>query len=79
MICSISEDMPDVCPKREELRAAATELLELMGRLCSEQSKAIRENDHTRLAALDRKFEEAFGQKERAYGALEEHRKEHGC
>lgn len=68
----------DHCEEREELKANAVQalrdIIEFSGRLLN----AINADDlipH----ALDQDLENAVGSKERAFGALSQHRKDHGC
>jgi hypothetical protein len=42
-------------------------------------SMALEHRQENTLMELDRQIELEFGAKERAMGALEEHRREHGC
>lgn len=67
------------CILRAQLQKDATETLNRLIELNKQQIDALQENDETRLMALDQKMELAFGDKERAFGALREHTKEHGC
>ena len=50
-----------------------------LNRLTIEQIDCLKANDQKRLLALDKELETVFGEKERAFGALQEHSKEHGC
>lgn len=68
-----------VCPKRDELNKRALEVLRHLNRLTVEQMDCLKANDQRRLLALDKELEKQFGEKERAFGALQEHSKEHGC
>jgi hypothetical protein len=67
------------CPKREELQTAASAALSHMTELISGQLKALHDQDMQKLLTLDKELEQAFGAKERAFGALNEHTKDHGC
>ena len=67
------------CPKREELQTAASTDLGHMTKLISGQLKALQDHDMQKLLTLDKELEQAFGAKERAFGALNEHTKDHGC
>ena len=68
------------CSKRDELMLAATQALERMKALIEQQITVLHEGEgQSKLMSLDKDLEKAFGEKERAFGALAEHTKEHGC
>jgi len=67
------------CEKQNELRNAAHQILERIASLAREQVEAMEARDDDRLMAIDKQLETEFGAKERAFGALFEHRKEHDC
>jgi hypothetical protein len=67
------------CDKQQELRRAVASILERIDGLTKEQLDAIATGDDAKLMALDKKIELTFGEKERAFGALFQHRDEHGC
>jgi BMFP domain-containing protein YqiC len=71
--------MPEDCQEQEKLRQAVTDVLNRMDVLNRAQIEAIKTRDDERLMALDKELEAAFGQKQRLYGALFEHRNQHGC
>ena len=71
--------MPEHCEEQERLRQAVTEVLNRIDVLNRGQIEAIKTRDDERLMALDKELEAAFGQKQRLYGALFEHRNQHGC
>jgi hypothetical protein len=59
---------------------AATQALERMKALIEQQITVLHEGEsQSKLMSLDKDLEKAFGGKERAFGALAEHKKEHGC
>ena len=47
--------------------------------LTQEQMDAMTSGDDERLIKADKQLEAAFGEKERTFGALLDHRDEHGC
>ena len=67
------------CKRQDELRREALEILARISALTQEQLDAIKNRDDTKLLAADKKVEKAVGEKERTFGALREHRQEHGC
>jgi len=68
------------CTRREELTTAAAESLKRIKSLIEEQIAVLRQpGGQARLLELDRELEKAVGEKERGFGALTEHTKEHGC
>jgi hypothetical protein len=67
------------CHERDSLQRDATAALQKIIDLTKQQITAIHDDDQTRLLALDKNLETAFGEKERSFGALHQHTKEHGC
>ncbi len=72
-------EIPPACPKREALQLAANVILQSLIDLTKQQIDALSVNDQSRLLTLDKHLEKKFGEKERAFGALRQHTKEHGC
>lgn len=68
-----------VCERQSQLRAEVNAILERIDRLNKEQMEALNERDDERLMQLDKQLELVFGEKERAFGALFQHREEHRC
>jgi hypothetical protein len=68
-----------MCPKKEELRREANQILDRVLSITKAQIEALQANDQAKLLSLDKDLELTFGSKERAFGALREHTKEHGC
>ncbi len=71
--------MTGVCPRQHELREAVNAILARIDQLNQGQMEALKAHDDQRLMQLDKQMELTFGEKERSFGALFEHRKEHGC
>ena len=67
------------CDEQETLRRLATTILHRIEQLMERQIAAMDACDDERLMALDKEIELAFGEKERAFGALLHHRDQHGC
>jgi hypothetical protein len=67
------------CPQRKELQDAAETALQCIKDLTSASIEALRAGDNVRLLALDKELELAIGDKERRFGALQQHTSEHGC
>jgi len=67
------------CPKQTELAQHASEILEHIVRTTHDQIEALKKNDQTELMKLDKQLELLFGEKERAFGSLGQHKKDHGC
>jgi hypothetical protein len=67
------------CAEREKLKTEAchaiNDIVEFSGRLLI----ALNSQDPTSFTPLDKDLENAVGAKERAFGALAQHRKDHGC
>ena len=67
------------CAAREALQVEASEILQHLIDLTKHQIIALAANDQQTLMRLDKQLELVFGEKERSFGALREHTKEHGC
>ena len=67
------------CSERDRLTEDAHNTLTEVIQLTQEQIAALQARDQEKLLAADRGLELAFGKKERAFGALQQHTKEHGC
>ena len=67
------------CNIRKELAEAAQETLRQITKLTDEEIECIRKRDSARLLAVDKELELLFGEKERRFGALNQHTAEHGC
>jgi hypothetical protein len=67
------------CERQEQLRQAALVILRHMDELSLEQMDALNASDYDLLLLIDKKLEDSFGEKERAFGALLNHCREHGC
>ena len=67
------------CETREELYNEAQKLLREIQSTTQVELEALAEHDQTKLIAVDKKLEELIGQKERIFGALQQHTREHGC
>ena len=67
------------CAEEERLIAVVQGHLREISRLTRATSQALTNGNENFAAALDMQLELEFGKKERAMGALHQHRKEHGC
>ena len=67
------------CSRQEDLIAETQRHLIRLAELAKRESEAIATRDESLILALDQDIENTLGLKERALGALHEHRKEHGC
>jgi len=67
------------CPKAAELSQSLNEILAHIVDLTKAQLDAFQENREGEMMRLDKELENAIGKKERAIGALREHRREHHC
>jgi len=67
------------CETQEKLRRDALGILERIDALHRGQIEAMANADDERLMTLDKELENVFGEKERAFGALRQHRDEHRC
>ena len=55
------------------------EVLNLLTELTKAQLDAFRSHNEAELMRLDKELELAFGRKERSFGALREHERQHKC
>ena len=69
----------DPCAERDQLKASATRALQDIVEFTSRLLKALTTEPPVSLTPLDKDLENAVGEKERAFGALAQHRKDHGC
>jgi molybdenum-dependent DNA-binding transcriptional regulator ModE len=67
------------CAEQERLRAEVHEILREIDKLNEQSIEALNTWDDQRLLVLDKQLEQLTGKKERAYGALFQHRSDHGC
>jgi hypothetical protein len=67
------------CPEQDKLSSQAMEILSQIARTSQEQVTALKRGDQTVLMNLDKELERMVGEKERVFGALKQHRHEHGC
>jgi hypothetical protein len=67
------------CQRQEELRQAAKAVLQTVEELSAQQLQALNAADYNRLLKVDKQLERYFGKKQRAFGALLNHCREHGC
>jgi hypothetical protein len=72
-------NLPPACLRQQELIADVQGHLIRLSELARFTSAAVAAGNENTVAELDRQFEEEVGEKERAMGALREHRKMHGC
>jgi len=68
-----------LCQMKIALMSAAQKALTDLAELMHRQREAIASESENTLLAIDREIEVRLGEKERAMGALQQHRKEHGC
>ena len=72
--------MPVDCPERDKLNAEAMRALKDIIEFTDRMMQALRAKEPgASLTSLDKDLENAVGAKERAFGALAQHQKEHGC
>ena len=71
--------MTSACAQRDALQREANAALQAIIDITKQQIDALSANDQARLLVLDKNLERKFGEKERSFGALRQHTKEHGC
>ena len=69
----------DPCEERDKLKAAAANSLKEIIEFTDRLLKALNADQPGDFTLLDKDLENAVGAKERAFGALTQHRKDHGC
>ncbi len=67
------------CPEKAKLIASTQAILERIARLATEQREALANEAENLVRTIDERIEHELGAKERALGALRQHRSEHGC
>jgi len=67
------------CKERDQLTNTARRALSQIVGFIDALTTALDRGHMKELATLDQSLETAFGEKERAFGRLEQHRKDHGC
>jgi hypothetical protein len=67
------------CPRQQELIEKVQRHLLNISELARRIAGAIANRNENTAAELDKQVDLELGLKERAMGALQEHRKEHGC
>jgi hypothetical protein len=76
---SVPQPTSTQCDVRARLQAEAQQHLKKVIELTQQQIEALARNDQQMLLTLDKLLELTFGEKERSFGALREHTKEHQC
>ena len=66
------------CQIQEQPREDVSQALERIEQLTNQQIEALRLRDDHLLVTIDTELEAVFGEKERRFGALFEHRRKHG-
>jgi len=72
-------DPPPPCRQQQELINQVQENLMRISELTRVTAEALRTGNENFAPELDKQVDIEFGKKERAMGALHQHRKEHGC
>jgi hypothetical protein len=67
------------CPVRERLLEETEQALARIAELSAKQLQLIRHPENAKMMAIDQELEQRVGEKERLFGALRQHRAEHGC
>ena len=72
-------DTPRTCAEQQRLIDEVQGHLIRIAELSRATAEALASRNENMTAVLDRQVETALGEKERALGALRQHRKDHGC
>jgi len=67
------------CRERSSLHSEINSILTTMITIIQQQRDAINEGNTEEALVFDKQLELCVGDKERAFGALRQHIKEHGC
>jgi len=67
------------CPARERLENLVQHFLCALAELAGREAEVIKTGDKVLMMEIDRNIETVIGEKERAMGALMEHRSTHHC
>jgi hypothetical protein len=67
------------CQRQQELIAETQSHLLRLSELSRAQAEALIHGSENLVMEIDQQIETTLGEKERALGALKEHRREHGC
>ena len=68
-----------ICTKQIDLWNDAIRLLNDVSKATQRQVEALRNTDQKNVVLLDAEIDSLFDKEERAFAALWEHRREHGC
>ena len=71
--------LPPACIEQQRLIAEVQQHLKRIAELTRATSEAVANRNENLTSELDRQTEQELGKKERALGALRQHRKDHGC
>jgi hypothetical protein len=72
-------DAVETCATRAALTRQVDDVVARVVELIYRRSAAIEYGHENTVMVIDRQIEHSLGEKERAIGALLQHRKEHGC
>jgi|SRR6185437_16903119 len=67
------------CLRQQELMEEVRRRLARLAELAHAEAEALKSRHHNLWKEIDQQIELTIGEKERCIGALNEHRKEHGC
>ena len=70
---------PKPCLRQQDLIGAVQQHLLRLAELARADADAVKIADLELALKIDKQIEEELGSKERAMGALKQHREEHGC
>jgi hypothetical protein len=68
-----------ICGVRLQLEEHVRHTLRKLAILAAQEADLIASDDEPKMDAVDEDLENVLGEKERAIGALKQHRAEHGC
>jgi len=72
-------EQPKPCVRQQELISDVQVHLQRIAELAHAEVDALASRNHNSWKAIDQQIELEIGEKERCIGALNEHRREHGC
>jgi hypothetical protein len=75
----MATNAPQTCQKQQELSDHVQQILIHIADLSRATADAVKDRNENLVRELDKLLETKIGAKERALGALGQHRQEHGC
>jgi tetrahydromethanopterin S-methyltransferase subunit G len=75
----MESETDEVCRIKDRLQNLVQHILFEIATLSREEAEILKTGDQKRINEIDKRLENLVGEKERALGAVKQHRTEHGC